>query len=172
MGEDPNYAPFHEALLKLIHDPAPMVRRNAAPALRRLAMAPDAKLVMLSPSTVPATAAGKLKYRLKLADYVNPGTLVGHIGDAEVRSAVPGEVRALDRADGDTVAPGDPLVDLGADPNHVWEALRALYLVGQPADLEFVQRFTHPVPGIPEKVVRQAQETAQAIQDRAAKKPE
>jgi len=121
---------------------------------------------------VPATAAGKLKYRLKLGEYVNPGTLVGHVGDAEVRSAIPGEVRALDRSEGDTVAPGDPLVDLGADPNHVWEALRALYLVGQPADLEYVQRFTRPIPGIPEKVVRQAQQTAQAIQGRASKKAE
>src|SRR3954453_15044732 len=30
MGQDHNYAPFHEALLKLIRDPQPMVRRNAA----------------------------------------------------------------------------------------------------------------------------------------------
>ena len=30
MGQDHNYAPFHEALLKLLHDPEPMVRRNAA----------------------------------------------------------------------------------------------------------------------------------------------
>jgi multidrug resistance efflux pump len=122
---------------------------------------------MLKPYTVIAPAAGKLKYRLKLGDYVNPGTMVGHIGDAEVRSAVPGEVRALDRADGDAVNPGDPLVDLGADPNHVWEALRALVLVGQAPDLEAVQRYTRPAPGMPEKVVRQAEETAKAIAARA-----
>jgi len=30
MGQDREYAPFHEALLRLIHDPEPMVRRNAA----------------------------------------------------------------------------------------------------------------------------------------------
>ena len=30
MGQDRNYAPFHEALLRLVHDPEPMVRRNAA----------------------------------------------------------------------------------------------------------------------------------------------
>jgi hypothetical protein len=30
---DRAYPPFHEALLKLLHDPEPMVRRNAAPGL-------------------------------------------------------------------------------------------------------------------------------------------
>ncbi len=33
MGQDHNYAPFHEALLKLLVDPQPMVQRNAALAL-------------------------------------------------------------------------------------------------------------------------------------------
>jgi hypothetical protein len=173
MGQDPNYAPFHEALLKLIHDREPMVRRDAAPALAAFgdAAARPELVEMLKPYTVEASAGGKLKYRLKLGDYVNPGTLVGHIGDTEVRSAIPGEVRALDRADGDNVKPGDRLVDLAADPNHVWEALRALLIVGQPPDLETVQRFTRRAPGMPEKVLRQAGETALAIQERAAQSP-
>jgi biotin carboxyl carrier protein len=168
MGQDATYAPFHEALLRLIHDPEPMVRRNAAPALATFgdAAARPELVEMLKPYTVRAPASGQLKFRLKLGDYVNPGTLVGHIGEAEVRSAVPGEVRALDRADGDTVAPGDPLVDLSADANHVWEALRALVLVGQPPDLEAVQRYTRPVQGMPEKVARQAAETVEAIKAR------
>ena len=170
MGQDPKYAPFHEALLRLIQDPEPMVRRNAAPALAAFGdPAARPELVdMLQPYTVRAPAGGKLTYRLKLGDYVNPGTLVGHIGSAEVRSAVPGEVRSLERRDGDTVNPGDPLVDLSADPNHVWEALRALYLVGQTPDLEAVQRYTRPAPGMPEKVTRQAALTAESIQTRGS----
>ena len=170
MGQDPSYAPFHEALLRLIHDPEPMVRRNAAPALAVFGdPAARPELVeMLMPFTVRAPAAGILKFRLKLGDYVNPGTLVGHVGETEIRSAVPGEVRALDRIDKDSVKPGDPLVDLSADANHVWEALRALVLVGQPSDLEAVQRYTHPVEGMPEKVARQASETAAAIEARAS----
>ena len=171
MGQDPGYAPFHEALLRLIHDPQPMVRRNAAPALAAFGDAAGRPelLEMLRPYTIHAPGAGKLKYRLKVGDYVNPGTLVGHIDDGEVRSAVPGEVRALDRQEGDTVNPGDPLADLSADPNHVWEALRALYLVGQPPDLEDVQRYTRPVPGMPEKVAQQAAATAEAIEKRASR---
>jgi len=170
MGQDPTYSPFHEALLKLIRDPEAMVQRNAAPALATFGdEAARPQLVeMLQPYTLRASIAGKVKYRLKLGDYVNPGTLVGHIGDSEVRSAVPGEVRSLDRQDGNSVEPGDPLVELSADPNHVWEALRALYLVGQTPDLEAVQRYTRPAPGMPQKIERQAELTAQAIQQRAA----
>jgi biotin carboxyl carrier protein len=170
MGQDPTYAPFHEALLRLIHDSEPIVRRNAALALAVFAdgAARPELVAMLQPYTVRAPTGGKLKYRLKLGDYVNPGTLVAHVGDAEVRSAVPGDVRSLERADGDTVKGGDPLAELSADPNHVWEALRGLLLVGQAPDLEAVQRFTRPAPGMPVKIIRQAEEAAQAIQGRAA----
>lgn len=170
MGQDRSYQPFHEALLRLVQDPQPMVRRNAALALSGFGD-PTARpelIAMLRPYTVSAPAAGIVKYRLKLGEYVNPGTLVAHIGDAEIRSAVPGEVRALDRQEGASVHSGDALVDLGADKNHVWEALRGLYLVGQPSDLEDVRRFTRPVAGMPDAVERQASLTAQAIESRNA----
>jgi len=61
---------------------------------------------------------------------------------------------------------GDALADLGADKGHVWEALRALVLVGEASDMEDVQRFTRPVPGIPDTIVQQAKETAEAIRSR------
>jgi hypothetical protein len=48
-----------------------------------------------------------------------------------VRSPAPGEVRSLEHKEGDAVAPGDALAELSVDKNHVWEALRALYVVGQ-----------------------------------------
>jgi biotin carboxyl carrier protein len=168
MGQVRGYEPFHAALLGLVRDPEPMVRRNAALALAAH-MDPTARpelLAMLRPYTVIAPRAGSLKYRLKLGDYVNPGTMVAHIGGEEIRTPVPGEVRALDQSDGASVQPGAAIVDLSADKNHVWEALRALYLVGQPADLEDVQRYTHPVPGMPDAVFKQAQSTAEAIQAR------
>jgi biotin carboxyl carrier protein len=168
MGQDRSYAPFHEALLRLIHDPQPMVRRNAALALAAFgdATARPELIAMLRPHTIASPAAGVLRYRLKLGDYVNPGTLVAHVGTIEVRSAIPGEVRDLGQRDGTTVRAGDPLADLGADKNHVWEALRALVLVGEPRDLEDIERFTRPVPGMPDTVARQAAETAEAIRNR------
>jgi hypothetical protein len=173
MGQVKGYEPFHESLLRLIHDPVDMVRRNAALALSAYndgAARPEL-VSMLRPYTVDAPRAGTLKYRLKLGDYVNPGTLIAHIGDIEVRTPVPGEVRSLEQKDDAVVQPGAPLADLSADKNHVWEALRALYLVGQPPDLEDVQRYTHPVPGMPDTIQKQAELTAQAIQARADKQP-
>jgi biotin carboxyl carrier protein len=170
MGQDRNYAPFHEALLRLIHDPEPMVRRNAALSLAAFSD-PSARpelVAMLRPYTLKAPAGGVLRYRLKIGDYVNPGTMVAHIGDAEVRSPIPGEVRSLEARDGSTVQPGEPLVELSADKNHVFEALRGLVLVGQKDDLEDVQRYTRPVNGMPEVVLRQAQLTTQAIESRKA----
>ena len=169
MGQDRNYAPFHDALLRLLHDPQPMVRRNAALGLAGFgdAAARPELVAMLRPYTIVAPAAGILKYRLKLGDYVNPGTLVAHIGEIEVRSAVPGEVRDLEHREGDHVVAGNPLADIGADKNHVWEALRALYLVGDRSDLDDVERYTRPIPGVPDTVVRQATLTAQAIRSRA-----
>jgi hypothetical protein len=170
MGQDHTYAPFHDALLNLIHDPQPMVRRNAALALAGFgdpAARPEL-IAMLRPYTITAPAAGVLKLRLKTGEYVNPGTLVAHIGETEVRSPVPGEVRALDQNEGSSVKPGDQLADLSADKNHVWEALRGLYLVGESVDLDDVRRFTRPINGIPQAVERQAALTAQAIESRGA----
>jgi HEAT repeat protein len=169
MGQDHRYAPFHEALLRLAHDSAPMVRRNAALALAAFGD-PSARpelLAMLRSYTVPAPADGTVRYRLKLGDYVNPGTLIGHVGNVEARSAVPGEVRSLDRREGEQVKAGEPLADIAPDKNHVWESLRALYLVGLPDDQEAVERYTRPVNGMPETVTRQASLTLQEIRSRA-----
>jgi len=161
MQYDHSYAPFHAALLRLIQDPQPMVRRNAALSLAAFndpAARPEL-LAMLGPYTLPAPTSGVLKYRLKVGDYANPGTLIAHIGETEVRSPLPGEVRELDSRNGATVKPGDPLADLSADRNHV-------YLIGQPQDLEVVLHYTRPVPGMPETIAQQATRTAEAIRAR------
>ena len=168
MGQDHRYTPFHDALLKLISDPEPLVRRNAALALSNF-QDPAALPVlreMLRPYRLPAPAAGTVHYRLKLGEYVNPGTLVGHIDAVEVRSPLPGEVRALDRPDGSRVQAGDTLVALAPDEKHVWEALRALVRIGEPEDLELIKRYARGVPGMPSRIQQQAAETAQAIENR------
>jgi len=171
MGQDHRYQPFHDALVRLAGDPEPMVRRNAALALSNFQDAAALPVLreMLRPFSLTAPAAGTLRYRLKVGEYVNPGTLVGHIDTVEVRSPVPGEVRSLERADGSTVKPGDPLVDLSPDEKHVWEALRALYNVGEAADLKDVKRFANGVPGMTSRIRNQAIITAQAIESRNAK---
>jgi len=171
MGQDRNYAPFHVALARMVRDPETMVRRNAALGLAAFgdpAARPEL-VAMLRPYTVQSPVAGAVKYRLKLGDYVNPGTLVAHVGTVEVRAAAPGEVRSLARNEGATVQSADALAELAPDKGHAWEALRALYLIGEPADLEDIERFTHVSPTVSETLAKQATEAAEAIHARAAR---
>ena len=168
MGQDHSYAPFHEALARLTDDPQPMVRRNAALALSNFgdpAARPEL-MAMLRPYTIVSPVAGVVHYRLKLGEYVNPGTLVAHVAGAEVRSSLPGEVRELSRREGSTVRDGDALVEISADKEHAWEALRALWTVGTKHDLEDIQRYAHGISGMPEKVQEQAVLTMRAIEAR------
>ena len=169
MGQDHTYGPFHDALGKLLADPAPMVHRNAALSLSNFGdpRSRSELVAMLRPYSIPAPAAGQVKYRLQAGEYVNPGTLVGHVGATEVRSPLPGEVRSLERRDGATVSPGEPLIELSPDKEHVWEALRALLRVGQKEDLEDVQRYARGVAGMPDRVRQQAILTMREIQSRA-----
>jgi HEAT repeat protein len=168
MGQDKSYAPFQEALRKLLQDPSPMVRRNAALSLSTFgdtAARPELR-AMLRSQTIVSPAAGVVRYRLKTAEYVNPGTLVAHAGAMEVRAPLPGEVLQILKADGVAVAAGDPLLEISADKDHAWEALRALLAIGDQEDLEDVQRYARGVPGMPERVRQQATLTLHEIQGR------
>jgi hypothetical protein len=169
MGQDHRYAPFHEALLQLVRDPQPMVRRNAALALSNFgdAAARPELLAMLKPYTILCPTGGAVQYRLKLDEFVNPGTLVARIGTVEVRSPLPGKVLEFNRPAGTIVNPGDPLLEISADKDHVWEALRALWSIGTLEDVDEIQRYVRRVSGMPEKVQEQALLTVQAIQARA-----
>lgn len=168
MGQDHTYEPFHAALLKLVTDQAPMVRRNAALSLTNFgdAAGRGELLAMLHSYSITTPVAGTVRYRLKAGEYVNPGTLVGRVGETEIRSPLPGEVLSLDSRDGATLAAGQVIAELSPDKEHAWEALRALLRVGQKQDLEDVQRYARGVAGMPDRVRQQAALTAQEIQSR------
>jgi hypothetical protein len=51
--------------------------------------------------------------------------------------------------------------------DQVWEALRALYLIGQPDDLPAIRPYERDLPDISNDVRQQAIETEQAIQKRS-----
>jgi len=75
MGQDHSYEPFHDALRKLLSDPSPMVRRNAALSLSNFhdtAALPELRS-MLKPSSILSPVAGRVTFRLKDGEYVNPG---------------------------------------------------------------------------------------------------
>jgi multidrug resistance efflux pump len=89
------------------------------------------------------------------------------VDSTEIRSALPGEVRAFQQREGTTVRAGDVLVELSPDKEHAWEALRALLRVGQKEDLEDVRRYARGVSGMPERVRQQAALTMQEIRSRS-----
>jgi len=175
MGQDNKSPEFHEALRKLLDDPEPMVRGNAALALARFGDASGrAQLqAMLRPFTLTAPQAGTPSFRQKEGDDVRNGGIVARLqtGPAlsgiDVLSPVAGTLDRRLAADGAHVAAGDPIAILSPGEEQVWESLRALYLVGTPDDLEDVDRFARAVPSLSDRVRQQAALTAAAIRQRA-----
>jgi pyruvate/2-oxoglutarate dehydrogenase complex dihydrolipoamide acyltransferase (E2) component len=88
----------------------------------------------------------------------------------EVRSPLSGKLVQVAVREGAKVATGDVLLTLSPDAEFVFEALRALFLVGEEEDLPEVERFAHGVEGMPERVKQQAAQTARAIRSRSLDK--
>jgi hypothetical protein len=177
MGQDNHSEEFHQALRKLIDDPVPLVRGNAALALARFgdrAAEPQLRS-MLQPFTLDAPEPGTIRFRMKEQDDVRNGSIIARIRLAEsgqlvdVLSPVGGTIARLLVKDDATVAPGDAVAVIDPDEGQVVESLRALYLVGQPQDLEDVERFVRGAPNMSERVRQQAEATARAIRERLAK---
>jgi Biotin-lipoyl like/HEAT repeat len=173
MGQDTQSADFHQMLLQLLRDPEAMVRWNAALALVRFSDAtgePELHF-MLRPYGLLAPQLGTVVFRLKEQEAVSAGSLVARInGDnrkvTEVRSPLAGRLERWVAKDGAQVETGQEIATISPGWEQVWEALRALYLVGKPADLNDVERFAAGVAGEPRGVQQQAVLAAQAIRSR------
>ena len=170
MGQDNSAPEFHAALLKMLSDPQPMVRRNAALSLVRFKddSGHAQILEMLKPYDMPATQAGIIRERLKPGDTINPGTMVARVemqdgNKAELRANVPGTLLSWSVPDGSQIQPGTPIVIIAPDENMVWESLRALYLVGKPEDAAAVEPYTRAAVGMAPQVEQQAVLTLQHL---------
>ena len=183
-SESADVQEFHRALLRLLDDAHPMVRRNAALSLVHFCDGAGRPVIvsMLEPFGILAPRAGALAQRLKPGDIINPGTLLGRIQDGElkieVRSRVPGTLDRWVAANASSVSLGQPIAFLSPSVEMVWEALRALYIIGQPEDLSAVQPYIRPGrlsgPGaaeLPSGIYQQAQNTVAEIRRRAAPRP-
>lgn len=169
MGQDNHAASFHAALLQLVTDRDPLVRRNGALALVRFGdPAGHAEIVaMLHPFTVTATAGGNVSYRLKIEDSIGRGTMLAHIDKVELRSPVPGYFESMIAKEGAYVDAGAPVLTISPDDEQVWEATRALYLIGKADDLPDLDHYargsdSHMSP----RIQQQAQLSAAAIRKR------
>jgi hypothetical protein len=162
----------------MLDDADLMVRRNAALALVRFADASGRpELVgVLRPFTLRAPVSGTLSLRAQTGQQVGRGTLLARIAaqdgtNTEIRSPYAGRVTQSAHSDHSNVMAGDELLSVGPDPSQVWEALRALYLVGKPEDLRDINRFEGAENEISARVRQQAVLTAQAIRTRSEHSP-
>ncbi|MCZ2150298.1 MAG: HEAT repeat domain-containing protein [Bryobacterales bacterium] len=131
MGEDPADSSFHQALLSMLRDPAPMVRRRAALSLANFhdPAAREELTRMLAPFAVTAEAPGQVEFRIQPRDITKPFTVVARIAGAELLAGIPGAVSRHLAADGAAVQKGQAVIEIIPDPAHVREARRALTLL-------------------------------------------
>ena len=176
MGQDPSAVEFRDGLTRLLQDADPLVRRNAALSLVAFGEVSGREEVrgMLASRPVLAPASGELLFQRSEGDSVSAGALVARIQvDAatheEVRAAVPGYVEELLAEEGTTVSAGQPLVALAPEEDQVWEALRALYFIGEVRDLPLIQPFVLENPMLSDRVRQQAGFTISAIRGRAGR---
>jgi HEAT repeat protein len=177
MGQDTTEAGFHAALLKMLEDPSPMVRGNAALSLVRFGDAAGRLqiVVLLEPARIVAPVSGQVIGTDHIGTAIHQGGLIAKLQNgqqiAEVRSPVSGRIRTLSAVAGAEVLSGEELATVDPAAEQVWEALRALYLVGQPEDLPAVRIYQKDLPEIPNRVKEQAVLTEQAIRERARRQP-
>jgi len=169
MGFDNKSQEFHEALLKLLRDPEPIVRRNAALALVRFedSSGREELLSMLKPYMLKAPADGVVASSMHEGSTVSRRTPLARIeqGDGkivELRSPLPGRVNKMLKQNGAQVTRDEDLLSLNSDEETVWEALRALAIVGTKDDLPLIQSYAETSGRIKE----QADLTAKAISHR------
>jgi hypothetical protein len=173
MGQDTSGPGFHDALSKMLQDSSPMVRGNAALSLVRFgdpAGRPQIVL-LLQPAQITAAAAGTIVDADRAGTAIHQGGLIaklsvsGSSSPLEIRSPIPGRIRSVMQT-GANVAAGAGVAVIDPGTEQVWEALRALYLIGQPEDLPAVRSYERELPDISNDVRRQAEETERAIQQR------
>lgn len=176
LGADTRSEEFHRSLRDFLHDPEPMVRRNAALSLVRFGDDGGRAeiLAMLRPFAVQSPAAGTLSYQLPAGNPAERGTLLARLemgeGTRDVQAPVPGTVDRWLASDQTRVTAGEEILQLGPGTEQVWEALRALFLVGRAEDLPEVERYARrELAGMSEEVQQQANLTAAEIRRRPPK---
>lgn len=177
MGQDPQSEDFHQALLALLKDTEPLVRRNSALQLIRFgdgAGRPEL-LSMLKPFEARSPIAGKIVSLLPQGSAIRAGAMLARIRDTsenvqEFRSPVDGRVATPAVVkEGDQVAANQTLVVLIPDQATVLDALHALAYVGTKEDLPAIESLAQTGGG--DEIANQASATAKAIRSRLSSSP-
>jgi biotin carboxyl carrier protein len=161
MGQDNTSEDFHRAILSLLSDSDPLVRRNAALQLVRFGDAsgrPELRAMLQSFET-KSPLAGTLVSLLPQGSRIRSGSLLARIRDTsgnvqEFRAPVSGTISAAPSGlltsnqtapaavakEGDQVLANQTIVWISPDTVTITEALRALSFVGTREDLPLIQQ--------------------------------
>ena len=173
MGQDPSVEEFHRALLPLLSDSEPLVRRNAALQLVRFADGAGRfeLRAMLQPFEVRSSIAGTVASILPPGSKIKAGGLLARIRDSsnteqEFRSPVDGAISSVSIKDGQTVTVGQPIASLIPDRSTVLDALRGLAYVGTRDDLSVIEPLSQGTTTSDAEIRQQATLAMKAIQSR------
>lgn len=173
MGRDARAPEFHGALLRLLADDEPIVRRNAALALVNFhdASSRPELLAMLRPFQFNAPVGGQLVSVLAAGTTVKRGAMLARVkvNDeqiAELRAPLAGQIMQVILAPNAQLNAGQPLLTLAPDADSILNALVGLRFVGTQDDLRDVNRYAAGVAGLPEEIKNEAAQTAAAIMRR------
>jgi biotin carboxyl carrier protein len=174
MGQDNTSSEFHQALISLIDDAEPLVRRNAAVQLVRFGDAagrPELR-AMLQSYDVHSPMAGTIVSLLAEGSKVKAGALLARIRDLsgtvqEFRSPLDGTIGKIVVKEGDPVAAGRTVLGLTPDRATINDALRALQYLGTKDDLPLIESFSLGTATNDAEIKQQAVVTAKAIEARA-----
>lgn len=175
MGQDTAQPAFHQVLLKMLNDSSLVVRGNAALSLVRFGDGAGRPQIvaLLQPAIITAPVTGRVVDTDHAGTAIHQGGLIAKIESGgqttDVRSPIGGRIRSISATAGAEVAPGAELVSVDPDAEQVWEALRALYFVGQVDDLPAIRIYERDLPEMPDRIKQQAVLTEQAIRARASR---
>jgi len=177
MGQDNTEAAFHRTLLTMLGDSSSLVSGNAALSLVRFGDASGrAQIVaLLQPAVIAAPSAGVVSDTDKVGTPIHQGGVIAKLQDgqqtSEVRSPISGRIRTLSVQKGMHVSAGAEIATVAPADEQVWEALRALYLIGQVDDLPAILPYERELPEISDRVRQQAVLADKVIRKQAAQRP-
>jgi|SRR5215813_8840999 len=174
MGQDNTADEFHGALLKLLADNEPLVRRNAALQLVRFGDAsgrPELR-AMLQPYEVKSPIQGTIVSLLGAGSKLRAGALLARIRDAssvvqEFRSPLDGQIATLRVKEGDSTSAGQAICSLTPDQATVRDSVRALAYIGTTEDLPLLTSIAEGTDSA--EIQEDAKVAFREIKNRAAK---
>ncbi len=176
MGWDTSAEGFQHALAELVNDPVELVQRNAALSLSKYNddRSKPVLLSMLKPYEVKSPQAGSISGLLQKGQPVRAGMEIAYLKSSggqssKIVSPVDGSVKRVAAANKSDVAKGDLVYEVSPAQQDMWEALRALLIVGDLEDIEAIQKNSDRYATKPQ-ITTQAKETVKAIEKRAQEK--